>query len=1266
VNDRRSAPVSFAVPRGSWWRIVVLGLSALCGVLALVFFAYELARARIPQHRAALERIVRAQTGLDVRFTELGLRWGWYGPEAVFRQVELDEPDSAEALLRAPELVVGFDAWRTLRSGHPEAGRIELVSPEIDLSSAHGRRRVGAEIGRSVTEDAAVGSSASVAGAVLADAGSAGASSILGRIAVLRNWRGGRIDIDGGTLHLPDHGGNANLLNIQIRRASLRRSDDEWRVAGLVFLPDRVGRSARITLRLNGDLGRPSTLDGSLRVEAKRLLFPGCREFLASTPDLARYLPRGGNGDVTVDLTFAQGQIAKASGVAHAGGLVFDSLTNSGNSLAMRSLEGDWRATRLAGGWRVQAKSLGVAGFDLAGIQLDGTARNAYFDWLPGRPAGERLQTQARLEDVALVPRSKDFTLSGLTAQLSGNENELTIGVQSRVGRLELAQSQQQALADVHVASTLHLSSGHDGWQIATDEFLLEHQRASLRLRGVMSDNPAGPRIDAGGTLSGADVPLVSRILGENTSQAFGAVASHLTAGRIQNAEFTLRGPLSKLPSAEGDDGFSGSLVVRDAVLSGGDLWPNAAGVAAHVEWHGTRIQATVDSGHAGPFQLASAKAQWDADGASATRLLGHVNGRLEDAVAWIRDHPQLQEYVPEFGDINVHGDAAFDFNLQIPTDTGTGAGQTDGQSGAQVLARVAAFVPGVSVDPVAGLPAIEGVTGSFAFESGRLQKSTLTGSWLGGPVTLHVGEIREKGARALSVQAQGTLNARRLAAVANAPGTVEGNTEWSGELAYVQGDVGRWRMRVDSNLSGLVSSLPEPFAKHASLVVPAHLDVTGSGDSAQLRASLGDRMRSLFTLTRKVGTGWSVERGSVRLSTAAPLLPAERVVLVRGHLGQLDLLAYALAWGSLRHDTLPPIRAQVAADELSIAGHRYGSASLRAERTDAGSDLLIDSARLAGMVRWPAPGGSKGPRAATNGRGAGPEVQPAEFRLTRLDLPDETSPRDGVGLLVALAPAATVSVDALNWRGRSLGRLTANAAVEDNVAVVDNLRLQSSTQEAQGVLRCQTTIPQCRLTFTMDSSDASATLVAFGFRPDIASTEASLKGDLEWRPTPDDQWLGSLHGRLGMRLADGTLHGWDRNEDRSGPGSFGLLAVPALVAGLDARESRDLNFARLEADFDVQDGQASTSNLHFDGDAEILMRGRTGLVARDYDQQVWVLRGEERLPEAVRRFGTPRVAAAWLSLRDLFTGTGGADDHSRAVLRLQGSWDDPMVVAEN
>src|SRR6201996_1466707 len=126
--------------RRNWLRFSLVAGAGLGAVLALAVFAYELALAQVPEHRAALERLVRVETGLDVRFGELGLRWGWYGPEAVFRQVELDEPRTTAALLRAPELVVGFDAWRTLRSGHPEAGRIELVAPEIDLSSAHQRR----------------------------------------------------------------------------------------------------------------------------------------------------------------------------------------------------------------------------------------------------------------------------------------------------------------------------------------------------------------------------------------------------------------------------------------------------------------------------------------------------------------------------------------------------------------------------------------------------------------------------------------------------------------------------------------------------------------------------------------------------------------------------------------------------------------------------------------------------------------------------------------------------------------------------------------------------------------------------------------------------------------------------------------------------------------------------------------------------------------------------------------------------------------------
>ena len=123
------------------------------------------------------------------------------------------------------------------------------------------------------------------------------------------------------------------------------------------------------------------------------------------------------------------------------------------------------------------------------------------------------------------------------------------------------------------------------------------------------------------------------------------------------------------------------------------------------------------------------------------------------------------------------------------------------------------------------------------------------------------------------------------------------------------------------------------------------------------------------------------------------------------------------------------------------------------------------------------------------------------------------------------------------------------------------------------------------------------------------------------------------------------------------------LLAVPALIAGVGGDGAPpELHFSHLSADFELRGGQAFTSNLHFDGDAEILVRGRVGLVARDYDEQAWILRGEERLPAAVRRLGpTPKVAALWLGMREVWAGAPA--EHSRAALRLRGTWDDPIVT---
>jgi uncharacterized protein YhdP len=392
--------------------------------------------------------------------------------------------------------------------------------------------------------------------------------------------------------------------------------------------------------------------------------------------------------------------------------------------------------------------------------------------------------------------------------------------------------------------------------------------------------------------------------------------------------------------------------------------------------------------------------------------------------------------------------------------------------------------------------------------------------------------------------------------------------------------------------------------------------------------------------------------------------------------MGRLDLPAYVAAWQQLRAEpTAPPIRADLTATEMLVAGHSYADVSVSAERTDAGADLRLESPEILGTAHWPA---------VTN------SGHPARFHFARLNVPDGTAFAASAELIAALGPATEFSVDDIIWAGHSIGSAAATIESGGNAVNITDLRLTGSTQDVTGTMRCQATA--CRLNFSLDSTNAAATLKDFGFRPDLTAAKATLYGDLQWVVGADEPPLATLAGRIDMHLEDGTTRirygaaDPDLNPEEGAP--FPLLLVPALVNGmgqpgqpgqavasatsaasvasaaLAAAEPSGLRFSSLEAGFDLSHGEATTANLHFDGDAEILMRGRMGLLARDYDQQVWILRGEGRLPAAVRRLGpTPRVAAAWLSLRELFAG-GGRDDASKAPLHLQGTWDDPIVVA--
>ncbi|HEY0767800.1 MAG TPA: AsmA-like C-terminal region-containing protein [Steroidobacteraceae bacterium] len=1242
----------------------VLGGAAILG--AVVLIAGELAAARVPQHRAALEELIRHQTGLDVSFSELSVRWGWYGPEAVFHGVVLGEPGGGGALLRAPQLIVGLDAWRMVHSAQLEAGRITLVSPDIDL-------------GTSTNVRAGARSTAARPEPVL------GAGARL-----LSRWRGGRIDLEGGTLRWPVPGA-ALPLTVNVRHVQLRRLGSVWNADAQVLLPASLGASAHLALAVTGDPARPDASSGTLSFEGLMLEFAAWREVI-EYPGVQRYLPQAGRGNLELHTEFAAGRMLRADGKVLVEALEWRAPVAGAAVLSVDRLRGAWQLERRGAHWRFEVRALEfgesasapvTASVDaatdgtsargtvqsaplpvlaaiarwyapqlpLAQLALGGMVRELAFDWNAHRPAGVRLRSSAQLEDVTLATPARDVVLTGLTGHVSEADQRLVVDLQGHAAQLTLAREQPFALDNLAVAARLAIGADGGGWQVSSDDLEIRRADMSFAASGAIAADAAGPQpqINAHVALKDADLALLAGLLGPRALAALGAAATRLTAGRIENADLEWRGPLdpAQLPWSRTGTEFRGALELRGATLAGFDPWPEIDHLDARIEWRGPRIRAAIDRGQAGTFQLAAASAEWDVRAEHATHLAARLSGSVQQALTWLREHPQLAAYAPRVQDVDLRGDTLLDVDVLVPAAARTAAAAG---TAPPVRTRVTAVLDGVQLRPVAGLPPIDALRGTLGFSAGHLQPSTLTGQWLGGPVTLGVGERREAGLTALAISGRGLVDVRQAVLAAGAGDDVQlaGNTEWSALLTFLPGaDTGssHWHVRADSNLIGVTSGLPEPFAKAQGTALPLHVEVQADADAGQLRLSLGERLRAWAALNRS-GELWRIERGAVRLAATAPMLPPEPVLLLEGRLSRLDLPAYLALWQQAGRDAaLPALRARLSTAQLVVGARSYPEVSMTADASTGGGQVQLQSADVSGTARWPA---------VVNG------AHPALVHLARFNVAQITDTALGAGLVVALGRAAILSIDDLQWQGRSLGSFGATLAAQADGFDVSELHLAGDNEDTRGTVHCRDAV--CRLQFSLDSRNAAATLVAFGFRPDLDASRARLQGELQW-PQQASASLATLDGRLHMQLEQGATRA--AGTDSTGV-AFALLAVPALTAGMSP-EDRDsaqpaLNFSRLTADFVLRDGQATTSDLHFDGDAEILVRGRIGLLAHDYDEQAWILRGEERLPAAVRRFGpTPKVAAVWLSLRELFT--GWAADRSRATLRLRGTWDDPLVT---
>ena len=557
------------------------------------------------------------------------------------------------------------------------------------------------------------------------------------------------------------------MLTLQIRRAALKRDGQEWSGHALVFLPERLGRTARVVAQLTGSLNQLSTLSGGLKFEGTRLAFSSWRGVLAQLPELARGIPLAGSGDVTVDLTLKSGRVQKAVGQMRAADLAIAAPSWLGSArdtraaaLSLDYVTGEWRYLRRGNGSQLQVEQLVLDreqkdsplpafSVEMSGghvrstleraplssltavvhwiapelapeaVALDGDVEDIEVDWNPARPEGFRLAASARIEEMLATSVTHGFALKSVPARLQATENRVGVEIDAPAALLKLSSDPDWPTAGMKLVSRLSITRLGEGWQVSIPRLHFDDESMLGEVSGtVTAERPnEAPVLDLRGTVARADVLRLQQFFADKVSQWFGT-SQRLAGGRLENGAFELR------PAR-----FAGAFNLRDARIPADSAWPETQDLDAKIEWNGSIVRATVEDGRAGTFLLDSVEAQWDAEGRRPSRFSGRAHGRLEEALAWVRENPDVQQYAPHLQDLVARGDAVFDFDVTVPPSS------TSGDARPALVSR--RFSKACSSRIAPDLPAIESLRGALAYDTGRLQRSTLSATWLGGPLTL-------------------------------------------------------------------------------------------------------------------------------------------------------------------------------------------------------------------------------------------------------------------------------------------------------------------------------------------------------------------------------------------------------------------------------------------------------------------------------------------------------------------------------------------------
>ena len=827
-----------------------------------------------------------------------------------------------------------------------------------------------------------------------------------------------------------------------------------------------------------------------------------------------------------------------------------------------------------------------------------GRLREVNASWKGDAAQWQSYTLKTRFDALALHAQGDIPGFSGLNGSLEANEKGGNVSLNAQASSIDLPGVFPVSLTRLDALNlNARWTRGAEGLRVELQkmDFATPDAAGSAQGRYRYTGQGAG-EIDLSAALTRADARAVWRYMPHvvgNSSRHW--LRDSLISGRASEAKLTLKGNLDDFPFIDKKKGrFLVTVKAHDVVIDYAKGWPRIEGVHGDVRFEGLGM--VVDAQRGSIFNTKISKTRVEIpDFEIDTPILwvdGQVDGPTAEFLKFIDKSPVAQRIDHFTEDMRASGNGHLDLKLKMPLDEAR-------LDEAKVDGAFRFKNNEVLVD--AALPPIRQVNGSLQFSGSDLQVPEITGSLFGGPLSIKGG--LQKDGRVL-ITALGTINVAQLRKESALPllEHLSGSSPYRGEVRINKRNAD---LVVESDLIGLESRLPEPFAKSVTESLPLRFEKKilaltdpvkgakavreGLPARDQLSASLG-RQLSLQIIRRRQGEGFVLERGAIAIGRPVQLPESGLLLGVTSKRLDLDRWSELLTAGTDSSKTTTtawmPETINLRVGELLLYGRRLNEVDLYAQPRPQQWRMRLNSRQASGELAWD-----------TAGRGK------LTARLQRMKIEsadsDERAAEAASGDNVQELPALDIIAEDFQLGERRFGRLELLALNEGRHWKLNRVLLKNPFGQLSGSGEWLNSLGknQTQLDFRLESTDAGKLLDQLGYVGAVSATTARLRGRVSWNGSPTAFDFASLNGDMKLDAGKGQFLKLDPGAGKL-LGLISLQSLPRRIS-LDFRDifSEGFAFDSINSKLNVRKGIMQTERLQIDGvAARVLMRGEVDL----------------------------------------------------------------------